>query len=124
MPKILIVDDSVDFAEFLAELLKREAYDPVIAHNGYQAIEYIDNNHFDAIITDVIMPEMDGIGLVKCLQERNITVPVIVISGGGITLKSDEALKVFEPHATAIFSKPLDYQKLLSTLSDLTKNNE
>lgn len=120
MKKILIVDDSVDFSEFLRELLKREGYDSVIAYNGKQAIEHFKTPHtFDLVITDVIMPEMDGMGLVNYLDTQNIVVPLIVISGGGVTLKSEEALKFFESRAAAVFSKPLDYQKLLSVLAEL-----
>lgn len=125
MDRILIVDDSVDFAKFLEELLKREGYDTVVAHNGNEAIKYFDESHsFDLVITDVIMPEMDGMGLVNHLDAGGIVLPIIVISGGGVTLKSEEALKFFESRAAAVFSKPLDYQKFLRTLAELLQRGE
>lgn len=125
MSKILIIDDNVDFAEFLSEFLKREGYETFSVHDGHKAIEHLDaGNQYDVIITDMIMPNMDGIGFLHYLNKTGINVPTLVLSGGGITMKPEDALKTVEHLVAGTFSKPVDYQKLLDKINQLLEQTE
>ncbi len=122
MAKILVVDDTVDFAEFLNELLSREGHAPFVAHDGRKAIDHLESGEeYDLIITDMIMPELDGVGVLQYLKKSGNTSPVIMLSGGGVTLKPQDALKTVEHLVAATFTKPVDYQKLLEKIAELTE---
>ena len=82
MKNILIVDDDAMLQSLIRDALNCE-FDIETACNGQQALEFIVNNRFDLIITDLVMPELNGIELVMKLQETNPKQKVIAISGGG-----------------------------------------
>src|SRR3989338_5534720 len=83
---ILIIDDDGMIKKTIGNLLKREGYFSEVVENGLQAIERIRSKGFDLIITDIRMPQMDGIETIsrirKFIKEQGkITIPVIFITG-------------------------------------------
>ena len=76
---ILIVDDEPLIRELLSEVLEKDGYQVVSVSNGHQALRKIRQNYFDMVITDVRMPEMDGITLLKKIKELSPATSVIVI---------------------------------------------
>lgn len=83
---ILVVDDEEDIREILVEILSENNCNVVEANNGKQALDKIANNSFDLIITDIKMPIMDGIELIKNIRNmKQIIQPIIVASTGGAT---------------------------------------
>ena len=112
--RILIVDDEVDMRESLQELLSREGYSIDEAANGKNALEKYSKNKYDLVISDIIMPEMDGIGLLKNLKDIDPEVIVILITGyGDIEL----AVQGIKEGATNFLLKPWDNKKLLATIT-------
>ncbi len=110
MAKIIVADDSQDVAFMIAEMLEREGHDVDVVHDGRQLIDRIEVGgglSYDVIITDLLMPNMDGFGVLRYLKSNKITIPVFVLSGGGVTLSSDDALKSVESLATGIMKKPI-----------------
>lgn len=81
MTKVLIVDDEDDIRSVLTEFFLSQNYLVACAKDGKEALNLILNETFDLIISDYLMPEMDGLNLVKYLSEARIDVPVIWISG-------------------------------------------
>jgi CheY-like chemotaxis protein len=82
MANILIVDDDEQYPLMLAKMLKQHSHDATIANSGEEALKLCVAQKFDLIITDILMPDIDGIDLIMKLKERNSMAPIIAISGG------------------------------------------
>lgn len=113
---ILVVEDEPDIAEFIVYLLSREGYAVQSAANGKEALGILANKPVDLVLTDVMMPVMDGIDLVLAMQRREglATVPVLVVSAGIV-----EPLRKAFPTAGAFLQKPFRVELLLAAVRGL-----
>lgn len=93
-PSVLLVDDSEFVRSLLVELLEARGYCVIEAANGKEALELFDRNRPDIVLTDLQMPEMDGLTLIAELNDRYINIPVIVISGEGTLSNAIEAVRL------------------------------
>ncbi len=111
--KILIVDDDRDFLITSEGLLKRREYEIFTAWDGAQALELAQNKNVDLIITDVLMPEMDGFEFYKRLKMNPATfsIPVVVVSTRGAMEDSFRAIGVDE-----FLHKPFTVEELISKI--------
>jgi two-component system response regulator FlrC len=109
MKPVLIIDDEIDMALALSESLKRCAFDPVVYHNPVEVLASCNIKDFSLIITDMKMPKMNGIEFLKVIRERNIFVPVIVITGFGTVENAVDAMKL---GATDYIMKPFSFESL------------
>lgn len=80
MFRILIAEDDAELRELFGQVLGKNGYETVGVSDGAQALEAIDNGFFDLIISDIMMPVMDGYALVRELREAGITIPVMMIT--------------------------------------------
>jgi CheY-like chemotaxis protein len=85
--RILLVDDDEDVLRGMRRVLQRLGHEVVAAADGHQALRALEGDPCDLVITDINMPEMDGIELILALRERWPKVPIIAISGGGLMPK-------------------------------------
>jgi len=108
MPRILIVDDDDAIRAMLYDLLS-DKYECNTASMAEEALQYIAVETYDAILTDISMPVLTGVELLKKIQEHNSATPVILISGKGIEQDPEdlEALGAF-----AYVTKPFDMLEL------------
>ena len=83
MARILIIEDDNEVREFLDSLLGRAGYGTATAVNGKVGVELFAASPFDLVITDIIMPEKDGIETIMDMKRTNPALKVIAISGGG-----------------------------------------
>lgn len=121
MKKILIVDDNKDYVELISEFLSGEGYAVSTACNGREAIATLEQvGEFDLIITDVLMPDIDGIGLINYIKSAGKDVPVIALSGGGLTINSEDVLKTIEDRVNVVLQKPVSLANLVSRVDELT----
>lgn len=90
--KILVAEDEKPLAEALSAKLKREGFEPHVVNNGKEAFAELESNSFDLAVIDLVMPEMDGFGILEGLKEKGIKLPVIVVSN----LAQDEDRKKAE----------------------------
>jgi len=95
MYKILIIDDSSAITERLQLCLQQEGYDVSTAENGYRGLELIRESPPDLVITDIMMPVMDGIEVVLYLKKNFPKVKVIAMTSGGF-FKATEYLNVIK----------------------------
>ncbi len=79
--KILIVDDEIEILDALSYFLKTEGYEVETAINGKEAYDKIINLSFDGVVSDLMMPEMDGLTLIKNLRAKKIIIPFLFLSG-------------------------------------------
>jgi len=113
---ILAVDDSKTMRDMVSFTLKGAGYDVTLADDGNTALETLDGNNFDVIITDINMPNMNGIELVKRLRadERYRIAPILIL-----TTESDDKLKQEgrAAGATGWIVKPFVPEKLLKVVA-------
>src|SRR5210317_1834310 len=83
MPNILIIDDDNQFRTMLRKMVERNGYEVIEASDGKEGIKLYRKNPTDLIITDLIMPEKDGIETIQELRKDFPDVKIIAISGGG-----------------------------------------
>ncbi|HWA45066.1 MAG TPA: response regulator [Hypericibacter adhaerens] len=88
--QILVVDDDRAYCETIARCLAQRGYDVVCADGGEAATEAVAEQRPDLIVTDVMMPGMDGIDLINWLHDNAFDIPVIAISGEGVAERDDE----------------------------------
>jgi len=116
---LLIVDDDVQILNILRQMLEREGYDVVKASNGKQGLRLYRENPADLIITDIIMPEKDGIEIIIELKRDYPDVKIIAISGGGridSELYLDLAKKL---GVLRTFTKPVERKQLLNAVRNI-----
>lgn len=80
MSKILIADDNKAIAMTLQLKLIQEGFEVKLVENGKEALSLLESEKFDLVILDLIMPELNGFGVLEALKQKNIAVPVIVAS--------------------------------------------
>lgn len=78
--KILIADDNKAISTTLDLKLQAGGYETKVVDNGKQAVEALEKEKFDLMLLDLIMPELDGFGVLKALQEKGIKLPIVVDS--------------------------------------------
>lgn len=111
--RILIVDDEKDICEILFRLLKRSGFTPLVAHNGERALEMIRLGMPDAVVSDVMMPGMDGMELLRRAKEYDPNLPFLIITGySGI----DGAVKAMKEGAFDYLAKPLNNKELVEKI--------
>ncbi len=91
MARILIIEDDAEVRDLLDRVIRREGHDVVSAQNGREGISIFRKQAIDLVITDIIMPDKDGIETFLDLRRENPNLKVIAISGGGCS-KSDNYL--------------------------------
>jgi len=116
MPKILLLDDDALFRQYLTALLKRAGYDVHAYSNGSEALKLIEIERFDAVITDLYMPHVDGIEIVCAVKRHSPSIPVIGISGGPMGSRDPcrTAMTVLGAHA--MLTKPIDATAFFAVL--------
>lgn len=117
--KILIVDDDEVIRVLFSDILERGGHEIECASNGVHAVKMLKGQAFDLVITDVLMPNMDGFELISSVQKISPNSRVITISGGGRIL-SDKYLKVAAALGSTItLSKPVSSEELLQAVDDV-----
>lgn len=114
--KILIVDDVMSNVLLLKVLLTNEKYQIITSNNGKQAIELVKTERPDLILLDVMMPEMDGFEVAKCLKNDESTreIPIIFLTALNSTA---DAVKGFQVGANDFISKPFNKEELIIRVS-------
>lgn len=119
MNRILIIDDHDEFRKMLKLTLEQAGYVVVQAANGKEGLASYQKDQIDLVITDIFMPEKDGIETILELKKINPDIKIIAVSGGGIGHKSLflDTVKDFGVQKT--FEKPFDSEELLTAIKDL-----
>ncbi|MCG2778854.1 MAG: response regulator [Desulfobacterales bacterium] len=111
--RILIADDEDSVRNLLARALKSYAYEIDVVENGAKAINQMDRKSYDLIITDYMMPLMDGLELTRRIKEKYPSMPILIITANGPV---DDLL---ESGATACIIKPFNIFDLMDTIKNL-----
>lgn len=117
MRRILIIDDEVFLARNLAELIGRtNEWETTVAHTAKEAVELVSLSHFDTILLDLNLPDINGIELAKRLNKLNPLVQIIYMSAYAEYIKD---LKATIGDCEMILEKPFDFDRLQNILDQL-----
>lgn len=109
MVRILLAEDDESMRAYLARALERSGYEVVAVATGAQAVPYINSDRFDLLLTDIVMPEMDGIELAQHAAAVAPDMRIMFITGfAAVTLKAGKAV----PQAK-VLSKPFHLRELV-----------
>jgi CheY-like chemotaxis protein len=82
MPHILVIEDDAQFRQMLVQMLQKDGHEVKIAADGIAALKMLQTLKPDLIITDILMPRMDGVDTILELERRGSKIPIIAMSGG------------------------------------------
>ena len=117
MPTILIIDDDAEMTGLLSEFLTDHKYSVQIYHNPLEALEFLQKNSVDLVLLDIMMPEMDGLNVLRKIREHS-EVPVMML-----TAKGDVSDKVvgLELGADDYLPKPFEPQELIARVQSILR---
>jgi CheY-like chemotaxis protein len=126
MASILVVDDEPDVAEAIQSVLEHAGFTVVTANSAQQGLAAIEQQNFDVVVTDIIMPKVNGLELIRRLRTGHPRIRIIAISGGGsfgpLSLKP-EAISTHafiaaarDAGAEEVLTKPFDMDDLLAAV--------
>jgi DNA-binding NtrC family response regulator len=119
MKRLLLIDDDEAFRRILAETLERAGYEVLNAENGAVALKLFQAQPVDLVITDLIMPEKEGIETMLELHKLQPALKVIVMSGGGRVDASDYLPIARQLGAARTLAKPFRSQEILDAVAEL-----
>jgi YesN/AraC family two-component response regulator len=119
MAKILIIDDDPSILTMLNRMLEKAGYEVDIASNGSEGLEKIESSPPDLLVTDIVMPEKEGLELILYLRRKNPGLKIVAISGGGRFNYEGYLTSAKLLGADLIFQKPLVHKEFIQAISDL-----
>jgi CheY-like chemotaxis protein len=122
MESILIIDDEAQIRSMIRLILEREGYVVAEAPDGIEGIRLFRQNPADLIITDLIMPNKDGIGMMIELRKEFPDVKIIAMSGGGLNRPEGYLAGAKKIGALHTLAKPINRQELLRIVKDTLKD--
>ena len=113
--RVLVIEDNVDLRDYLRLALESQEYEVLTARNGQEALGYLNGHPVDVVLTDLFMPEMDGIETVAALRKQFPDIRVVAMSGRpGV----DYLAVARELGVKHTLRKPFEITELLAALKD------
>jgi YesN/AraC family two-component response regulator len=119
MARILVIDDEPSILLMIKKMIEKAGHEVYIASNGREGLELFEKNSPDLIITDIIMPQKEGLEIILELRKKHPALKIIAISGGGRFGPEGylPSAKLFG--ANMIFQKPLVQKEFMEAISNL-----
>ncbi len=118
--KILIIEDDQRVAELIQRGLEEQGFAPTLAFDGISGRKLAFQNDYDLIITDIILPKLDGLDLCRQIRESKPDTPIIMLTALGTT---DDKVEGFDAGADDYLVKPFEMRELLVRIRSLLKRN-
>ena len=120
MTRILIVEDEQNLAKAIGEIMNRAGYETDLVYDGVDAVKYAASRTYSVIILDIMLPDLDGYGVVAELQKRSITTPILML-----TALSETKDKVIGLNCGAddYLAKPFDNEELIARVNALIRRS-
>ena len=125
MARILVIEDDDSIRKLIEKFMLIDGHEVETAENGLIGLEMIGSRQYDLLITDIVMPEQDGIGVLMELRKMQSKLKTIVITGGSLKLNINDLMKMAKVmKADKVLMKPLDFENLRLTVAELLKEAE
>jgi len=120
-PKIMVVDDVPAIAELLTKFLTKKNYEVTSFTIGKEALEHLKTNEVNLMVTDIDMPEMSGIELIKATKELKPNLPILIVSGSCDSETMNEIVKM---GISDYIAKPFQLDSLEHSIESILCNYE
>ena len=120
MAVVLLVEDEIESQQLIGLMLSTAGYEVMTAADGARAIQVVKEHDVDAVVTDLKMPIMNGLRLIKALRGLGDTIPILAISGHN----KDQLMMAEDLGANAALAKPIDRDELISVLERVIKDTQ
>ena len=121
MFQILVVEDDLELCELFCTVLTDNGYTAISASDGFAAFDILDNTHIDLIISDIMMPKMDGFELTKSLRETGYTMPILIITAKE---NATDKRKGFQLGTDDYMVKPIDVNEMVWRVEALLRRSQ
>jgi len=122
MARVLVIDDEEQVRTLIREVLEGAGHEVMEARNGREAIKLYEAHPTDVVITDLVMPEQDGIETIRELRRRVPAVKIIAVSGAQQKLNLDLLYVAEKLGALRTMEKPFDIRKLVALVEELLRD--
>jgi len=125
MKKILVAEDDRNLSRSMDTWLTLEGFEVVTVYNGAEALHKLLHHRYDLLITDIVMPQLNGVELISQIRRLNPTLPIMVVSG---KLNGEVVTELRELNVSHILSKPIkpaEFRKMIDQVfldESLTSN--
>ena len=120
-PLILAVDDEENIRNLITYTFEEHNLEVMTAENGKAAITILENSPIDVIITDLLMPTMTGLALIREMKKRKSAIPIIIITAYGNT---EMVKEIIAEGVFRLIEKPLDFDILVPIVQDAIENKK
>jgi two-component system, response regulator YesN len=114
--EILFIDDEIDTLESIKSVLKPSDFNCTFISNSQEALSLINKSHFDVIVTDLKMPDLNGIELIKKIRETNQDIKIIIMTG---YFETSYLLILINYQIHSLFRKPLNIREVITVLTGI-----
>ena len=119
--RVLVCDDEPNLRRVLAATLQREGYEVTLCADGQEALDAIERDGADVVVTDLVMPKIDGLTLLRKVVQRHPDVPVIVITAHG---RIDSAVEAMKAGAFDFVAKPFEHAELKAIIAKASRQSD
>jgi two-component system, NtrC family, response regulator AtoC len=119
--RVLVCDDEPNLRRVLAATLQREGYEVTLCSDGEEALVSIERDGADVVVTDLVMPKLDGLSLLRKVVQRHPDVPVIVITAHG---RIDSAVEAMKAGAFDFVAKPFEHDELKAIIAKACRQSD
>jgi two-component system response regulator AtoC len=119
--RVLVVDDEQSLRKVLSATLQREGYEVEVASDGEEALAALERDGADVVVTDLVMPRMDGLTLLRKVVKSHPDVPVIVVTAHG---KIDSAVTAMKAGAFDFVTKPFEHADLKAIIAKAARQSD
>jgi CheY-like chemotaxis protein len=117
MKNILLIDDDLEFSAAVCAVLRRAGYEVVHAANGRKGLVLYLKTRFDLVVSDILMPDVDGVEVILALRKLDAQLPIIAMSGGGL-VQPQTYMKIARAcGGNAFLTKPFDPAALIEQVT-------
>ena len=114
----MVVEDDKNLCQLMKTVLEQDGYTVYSAENGNQALEQMDHHHIDLVITDIMMPDMDGLELTQILRQSDTELPILIVTARSAL---EDKQRGFALGTDDYMVKPIDLRELLLRVSALLR---
>lgn len=122
MKQVLVIDDVAHVRRSVCAALKKHEVAAIAVEDFEQAKSEMASKTFDIVITDILMPQTDGLEVIDWIKGNHRHAKIVAMSGGGSLVGADEALRLAASVADAIIRKPFDHEELYKELQPFLKD--
>ena len=117
--KVLLVEDEAKVANFISKGLQEEGYNVDVAYDGKKGLELLKEFNYDIVLLDLMIPEVDGLQLLKNIRSWGIHTPVLIITAKS---SKEDVVKGLDMGSDDYLTKPFSFEELLAKLLDKLAN--